>query len=213
MIISRRGLVGSLAAAAAIAPARAWAPTWSPMPVPSRPHSELMAAAEMALARHGGMAQGRDLVGVADFSRASRTPRFHLVDMANGRVSSLLVAHGRGSDPDHCGWLERLSNDLGSNATSSGVYLTAEEYFGIHGRSMRLQGLDPSNSNAAHRAVVVHGAWYVSPQMIADHGKLGRSEGCLAFSEADLPDVLARLGPGRLIIAGKFEAADPSHMT
>lgn len=164
----------------------------------------MLKAARMALARHGGAAQHRDLVGVADFSRASRDPRFHIVDVANGRVSSLLVAHGRGSDPDHCGWLERFSNDPGSSATSSGVYLTAGEYEGKHGRSMRLQGLDPSNNNAESRAVVIHGAWYVSPQMVVEHGKLGRSEGCLAFSEADLPNVLERLGPGRLIIAGKF---------
>ena len=141
---------------------------------------------------------------VADFSPASRDPRFHLVETASGRVSNFLVAHGRGSDPDHSGWLKRFSNDDGSNATSAGVYLTAGEYQGKHGRSMRLKGLDPTNCNAEPRAVVMHGAWYVSPEMVAEHGKLGRSEGCFAFSEADLPRVLERLGPGRLITAGKF---------
>ena len=196
MLITRRGLIGSAAAAAALMPARAFAKLDS--------QNAIVNAARMAVARHGLNADARDVVGVADFSQASRAPRFHVVDMANGRVSSLLVAHGRGSDPDHCGWVERFSNDPGSAATSSGVYLTAGEYQGKHGRSMRLKGLDPSNSNAEARAVVVHGAWYVSPRMIADHGKLGRSEGCLAFSEAELPGVLERLGPGRLIIAGKF---------
>lgn len=167
-------------------------------------HGDIVNAARLALARHGGSARQRDLVGVADFSPASRAPRFHLVDMNNGRTVSYLVAHGRGSDPDHSGWLKRFSNDEGSSATSSGVYLTADEYQGKHGRSMRLKGLDPSNCNAEARAVVIHGAWYVSPQMVAEHGKLGRSEGCLAFSEANLPQILERLGPGRLIIAGKF---------
>jgi hypothetical protein len=171
---------------------------------PKQNESDIVKAALRALATHGGAAEHRDLVGVADFSPASRDPRYYLVDMANGRVSSFLVAHGRGSDPDHCGWLKRFSNDEGSNATSSGVYLTAGEYEGKHGRSMRLQGLDPTNCNAEPRAVVIHGAWYVSPQMVAEHGKLGRSEGCFAFSEADLPRVLERLGPGRLITAGKF---------
>lgn len=166
--------------------------------------TDIVNAAQRALAWHGASAGAKDMVGVADFSPASRATRFHIVDMANGRISSLLVAHGRGSDPDHSGWVERFSNDPGSAATSSGVYLTAGEYQGKHGRSMRLKGLDPTNSNAEERAVVVHGAWYVSPQMVADHGKLGRSEGCLAFSEADLPRVLEQLGPGRLIIAGKF---------
>jgi hypothetical protein len=196
MLISRRGLIGSAAAAAALAPARGIAALDS--------RGEVVDAARLALARHGAGATSRDLVGVADFSPASRSPRFHLVDMNNGRVWSALVAHGRGSDPGHSGWLKRFSNDEGSSATSSGVYLTADEYQGKHGRSMRLKGLDPSNCNAEARAVVIHGAWYVSPQMIAEHGKLGRSEGCLAFSEANLPLMLERLGSGRLIIAGKF---------
>lgn len=195
MLISRRGLIGSAAAATALVPARAFAAIAG--------QGKIVDAARLALARHGPGAK-HDLVGVADFSPASRNARFHLVDMANGRVTSSLVAHGRGSDPDHSGWLKRFSNDEGSNATSSGVYLTADEYVGKHGRSMRLKGLDPSNCNAEARAVVIHGAWYVGPEMVAQHGKLGRSEGCLAFSEADLPDMLERLGTNRLIIAGKF---------
>jgi hypothetical protein len=202
MLISRRGLIGSVAALAVTGTARA--PAALGTLVAPKQDSDIVRAARRALATHGGAAAHRDVVGVADFSPASRVPRFHLVDIANGRVSSFLVAHGRGSDPDHCGWLKRFSNDPGSSATSDGVYLTAGEYQGKHGRSMRLQGLDPTNNNAEPRAVVVHGAWYVSPQMIAEHGKLGRSEGCFAFSEADLPRVLERLGPGRLITAGKF---------
>ena len=203
MLISRRGLIGSVAALAVTGTARAPAALGT-LIAPKKTESDIVKAARRALATHGGAAAQRDVVGVADFSPASRDPRFHLVDMANGRVSSFLVAHGRGSDPDHSGWLKRFSNEDGSNATSSGVYLTAGEYQGKHGRSMRLEGLDPTNCNAEPRAIVMHGAWYVGPQMLAEHGKLGRSEGCFAFSEADLPRVLERLGPGRLITAGKF---------
>jgi hypothetical protein len=203
MLISRRGLIGSVAALAVTGTARAPAALGT-LIAPKKTESDIVKAARRALATHGGAAAQRDVVGVADFSPASRDPRFHLVDMANGRVSSFLVAHGRGSDPDHSGWLKRFSNEDGSNATSSGVYLTAGEYQGKHGRSMRLEGLDPTNCNAEPRAIVMHGAWYVGPQMLAEHGKLGRSEGCFAFSETDLPRVLERLGPGRLITAGKF---------
>jgi len=69
---------------------------------------------------------------------------------------------------------------------------------------MRPDGLDASNNNAEARAIVVHGAWYVSPNMVRDHGKLGRSEGCFAFSESDLTEVLEKLKPGRLLLAEKF---------
>ena len=109
----------------------------------------------------------------------------------------------RGSDPRHTGWLERFSNEPRSNATSAGAYRTDSSYLGAHGHSIRLEGLDPTNSNATERAIVVHGAWYVSDDMIGRWGMLGRSEGCFAVSNASLDEVLTRLGPGRLIYAGK----------
>ncbi len=68
---------------------------------------------------------------------------------------------------------------------------------------MRLEGLDPSNDKAAARAIVVHGAWYVSDEIVAHFGMLGRSEGCLAVSNPSLDTVLSTLGPGRLIYADK----------
>ncbi len=164
----------------------------------------ILAAAREGLQRAGGQVAHRDLVGVADFSQPSHAPRFHVVDIEAGRIDSLLVAHGRGSDPGHTGFVKTFSNAPGSAATSEGCYLTGDYYVGGHGRSMRLKGLDPTNSNAESRAIVVHAAWYVSPEMARQHGVLGRSEGCLAVSQADLPGVLQRLGPGRLIVARKL---------
>ena len=167
----------------------------------------LIAQAKAALDRHAGTIRNRDVVGVADFGPSSANPRFHLIDLQNGRIESFLVAHGRGSDPAHTGWLKRFSNDMGSAASSSGAFVTAEEYYGNHGRSRRIDGLDPTNNNARARAVVIHGAWYAEREMIAQHGKLGRSEGCFAFGERDLAQVMARLGPGRLIYADKIDRA------
>lgn len=164
----------------------------------------LFKKARAELERLGDTVVHRDIVGIADFSNPSRLRRFYLLDMVSGRASSLLVAHGRGSDPSHLGWVQRFSNEPDSNATSAGAYLTGNYYTGKHGRSMRLRGLDEGNSNAQVRAIVVHGAWYVSPDIIRQHGKLGRSEGCFAFAEADLDQVLARLGPGKLLLAGKL---------
>jgi hypothetical protein len=156
-----------------------------------------------ALELHGDLIAHRDFLGIADFSLPSRAPRFHLLNLTDGSVRSHWVAHGRGSDPDHTGWLERFSNEPRSNATSAGAYRTDASYLGAHGHSIRLEGLDPTNSNAASRAIVVHGAWYVSEEMIGRCGMLGRSEGCLAISHASLDEVLTRLGPGRLIYTGR----------
>jgi hypothetical protein len=164
----------------------------------------LLTRAKAALDRHLDKIPNRDLIAVADFAQPSRLPRFHLVDVGSGRISSYLVAHGRGSDPNHTGWLERFSNGFGSNATSSGAYRTDDFYVGAHGRSMRLSGLDTSNSNVLERGIVVHGAWYVSQDMAASHGVLGRSEGCFALAAGCLEEVFVRLGPGHLIYADKI---------
>jgi hypothetical protein len=196
MQLSRRTMLGGLISAA---------PLLSAVPALAGPAGgSLVARARAELGRLGSAIPERDLVGVADFSNGSDARRFHLIDMRAGRVDSYLVAHGRGSDPDHTGFVKRFSNAPGSYASSEGAYRTAGRYTGKHGPSMRLDGLDPTNCNALPRDIVVHGAWYVSPDMVRQHGKLGRSEGCFAVSEADIDTVLTRLGPGRLLICGRY---------
>lgn len=156
------------------------------------------------LRRRAGSIAQTDLVAIADFAAPSSAKRFHLVNVASGTVESFLVAHGRGSDPSHSGWLRRFSNDPGSYCTSNGAYRTLGYYNGKHGRSIRLAGLDETNNNAEARAIVVHSARYVSDQIARGAGVLGRSEGCFAVAESDLTAVLSRMGPGRLLIAGRF---------
>ena len=156
-----------------------------------------------ALDRHRDRLTHRDFIGVADFSLHSRVPRFHLVNLSDGSVRSHLVAHGRGSDPAHTGWLERFSNEPRSNATSAGAYRTGAFYVGAHGHSICLDGLDPTNSNVRSRAIVVHGAWYVSKAMIGHAGVLGRSQGCFAVPNSSLGEIMSTLGPGRLIYADR----------
>jgi hypothetical protein len=163
---------------------------------------QLFARAKAALDSH--RVWPRDAIGIADFSRPSNEPRFHVVDLQNGTVESHLVAHGRGSDPDHSGYVERFSNDFGSYATSNGTYVTGDYYDGKYGLSLRVRGLDWSNNNAEARAIVIHNAWYAEPDMIPLHGKLGRSEGCFAMSKKSQYEVMRRLAGGRMIYADKL---------
>ena len=164
---------------------------------------ELLRRAMAALDQHGGRLAHRDRIAIADFAAPSAKPRFHLIDLQNGTSKSFLVAHGSGSDPTHTGWLQRFSNQDGSNASCEGAFATADYYVGKHGRSQRLVGLDATNDNALARAIVVHAAWYSNPDMIRTHGMLGRSQGCFAVGDGDLAEVFERLGPGRLIYAAK----------
>ncbi|GAA4024589.1 hypothetical protein GCM10022280_26830 [Sphingomonas swuensis] len=179
----------------------------APVAAPAAPlgiDPQLFARAKAALDRHGPSLRHRDRIGIADFSKASRESRFHIVDVASGQVESHFVAHGRGSDVSHTGFLEHFSNDFGSNATSNGAYSTGDFYHGKYGLSMKVNGLDWSNSNALDRAIVVHQAWYAEADMIGAHGKLGRSEGCFAFGRNSHFEVMRSLGEGRLIFADKL---------
>ena len=178
------------------------APTVPAAPIGVDP--QLFARAKAALERHRPSLRHTDRIGIADFSSPSRDPRFHVVDLASGQVTSHRVAHGRGSDRGHTGFLEHFSNDFGSNATSNGAYSTADFYHGKYGLSMRLNGLDWSNNNALGRAIVAHQAWYAEPDMIGVHGKLGRSEGCFAFGRDSHFEVMRMLGEGRMIYADKL---------
>jgi hypothetical protein len=194
----RLSLAGLAAASTGFRPALA-----QTKPVSGPIGAGLLRRALDALERHHDTITCRDLIGIADFSLPSRAPRFHLVKLADGSVQSHLVAHGKGSDPSRTGWLERFSNEPRSNATSAGAYKTGSFYVGAHGHSIRLEGLDPTNSNALARAIVVHGAWYVSEEMLGFSGILGRSQGCFAVADSSVPEIMTRLGPGRLIYADK----------
>ncbi len=166
-------------------------------------NQRLMQRAMAALDRHGSRIARHDRIAVADFSAGSSSPRFHFINLEDGRVTSKLVAHGSGSDPAHTGYVQRFSNGNGSNASCEGAFLTDDYYYGKHGKSQRLIGLDRTNDNALERAIVVHAAWYANPDMIARRGMLGRSQGCFAVGERELAEVFARLGPGRMIYAAK----------
>ena len=185
----------------------------APLPVQPRPQiltpsapagidPQLFAKAKAALDSH--RIGPRDSIGIVDFSKPSNEERFFVVDLRSGTVEAHRVAHGRGSDPDHSGFVERFSNNFGSYASSNGTYTTGDYYDGKYGLSMKVRGLDWSNYNAEPRAIVIHNAWYAEDDMIPIHGKLGRSEGCFAMSRKSQYEVMRRLAGGRMIYADKL---------
>lgn len=127
----------------------------------------------------GKLNQDRDILSIVDFTKSSREKRLWIIDLrAKKVVFNTWVAHGKNSGGDQA---TRFSNTESSHQSSLGFYLTGEVYYGKHGRSLRLDGLDPGfNSNARKRAIVLHGADYVSQGFIDRIGRLGRSYGCPA---------------------------------
>jgi len=120
------------------------------------------------------------VVTLIDFSLPSTAKRLWTIDLESGEcMMHTWVAHGRNSgENDACSF----SNIPQSYQSSLGFYLTGETYEGKHGYSLRLHGLEAGiNDNALDRAIVVHGADYVSEDFIQTHGRLGRSHGCPAL--------------------------------
>lgn len=207
MNFSRRHFIGAsvVATAGLVVPSAIATPVLRPSStVQAEPKSaapfRMVKEALAALDRHGSSIAHRDTLALADFSLHSRELRFHLIDVAGGRIrKSYLVSHGKGSDRPNSGFVQRFSNTPGSNASSQGSFLTGETYYGKHGRSRRLHGLEPQNDRAFARAIVLHGADYVDRLMAKRQGRVGRSLGCFAFERCEIDEVLELLGPGRLL--------------
>jgi hypothetical protein len=164
---------------------------------------QLLSSALTAYAQHEGARLSERSIAVVDFSKPSSERRLYLVDLKTGAVQSHLVAHGRGSDPDHDAVADTFSDAIGSHASSLGAYRAESPYQGAHGLSLSLQGLDATNRSAMERAVVLHSQWYVSDQMVAQRGKLGRSWGCFVVDPAVVRNLVAELGGGGFIYAGQ----------
>lgn len=118
-----------------------------------------------------------EILSVCDFTKSSTEKRLFIIDLAKREVLfNSLVAHGKNTGEE---FASKFSNEPSSYQSSLGFYVTGETYFGKHGLSLKLNGVEKGfNDNAEKRAIVMHGADYVSENFIAAQGRLGRSFGC-----------------------------------
>jgi len=134
------------------------------------------------------------LLTVIDFSKSSSKNRFFVIDIqAKKIIYKSLVAHGKNSGYE---FATNFSNKVSSHKSSLGFYKTAETYSGKHGYSLRLDGLEYSNNNARSRAIVIHGAEYVSKDFIKKNGKLGRSFGCPSLPTSMSKEIIQKIKDG-----------------
>lgn len=151
-------------------------------------------------ARRQGLLDGFHRLAVIDYSLPSTQPRLWVFDVDRGRLLfQELVAHGRNTGEQLAA---RFSNVEGSRMSSLGLFQTADTYYGHNGYSLRLRGLDAGfNDNALSRAIVMHGAPYVSEAIAERLGRLGRSWGCPAVRQEVAKMMIDTMKGGALLFA------------
>lgn len=131
----------------------------------------------------GNKLKNDDVLTIVDFTSPSTVKRLFVLDVENGTLLfNTYVAHGQGTGKTYA---EYFSNTPESHQSSLGFYITTSTYNGGNGFSLKLNGIENGINNLAEsRAVVMHGADYVSEGFIKRHGYLGRSYGCPAVPQA-----------------------------
>ncbi|NGN96756.1 murein L,D-transpeptidase catalytic domain family protein [Grimontia sp. S25] len=143
---------------------------------------------------------GKSVFTLIDYGKPSSEKRFWVVDAEKRKVLfASYVSHGKNSGSLYA---KKFSNVVNSRQTSIGVFRAAETYYGKHGYSLRLDGLSKGvNDNARRRAIVIHGAAYAHPNVIAKTGQLGRSWGCPALPNYLSKNVINTIKNGTYIYA------------
>jgi hypothetical protein len=129
-----------------------------------------------------GKIHNEKVLSIIDFTKPSSQKRLFILDVENFKILfNTYVAHGKNTGE---AFANKFSNKPDSYQSSLGFYITEGTYNGKNGFSMQLEGMEYGiNNKAQERAIVVHGAPYVSEGFIRARGYIGRSHGCPALPE------------------------------
>jgi len=135
---------------------------------------------------------------ICDFSQSSANKRMYIVDIANCRImANTYVAHGRNSGGEYA---RRFSNRPKSLQSSLGFYVTKGTYYGEHGLSLKMAGLEKGyNDKAMRRRIVVHGADYIGEKWVQNGKLMGRSFGCPALPKNESEQIINTIKNGSCI--------------
>lgn len=160
---------------------------------------ELALKAARCAVRSGAIADPTTLT-VIDYSKPSSEKRLWVFDLGTRELLyEELVAHGQGSGDAVA---KVFSNQPDTHASSLGLFRTEDTYVGRNGYSLRLTGLDEGfNDRARERAIVMHGAPYVSEDFVKKNGRLGRSWGCPALRDGVAREVIDRVRGNGILFA------------
>lgn len=173
------------------------------------------------LLQAGTLGDKAGLLSICDFSLSANEKRLWVIDLTKkSLLYHSLVAHGQGTGEEYA---RKFSNKQNSHQSSLGFYVTGETYNGDNGYSLRLYGMDKGYNDAAYqRAIVMHGADYVSPSFIRSNKRLGRSWGCPAIPRDLAQPIINTIREGsclfvyfpdqKYIASSQWLNTEPSHL-
>lgn len=163
-------------------------------------------AVEMAFAGYQwalkhNQVKNKDILTIVDFTVPAEKDRLYVINLNSGEIlMHLPVTHGSGSGKNS-NHTTSFSNKFNSLQSSIGVFITQNTYYGRHGLSLKINGLESSNNNALSRNVVVHSAKYASAEYIKKYGKPGQSWGCFAVDPGKSKQLINYISNGSVLYA------------
>lgn len=142
-----------------------------------------------------GLIRRPEILSICDFSQSSCKKRFYIIDLRSGElVLNTFVAHGRNSGGEYA---RKFSNRPESHQSSLGFYVTRQTYYGEHGLSLNIDGLEKGiNDKAEKRRIVIHGSDYIGPDFLRYNKFNGRSYGCPAVPLSERDEVINTIKDG-----------------
>ena len=150
------------------------------------PPPNILARALKDYTFHKAKASKGDIITIIDFGLPIEAKRLWVFDVPQKKaLFHTKVAHAGGSG-ESCASV--FSDTEGSRLSCVGVFRTAEDYTGVFGYSMRVDGLSASNKSARKRAIVFH-----------PDPEITYSWGCFMLPPAENRAIINRIKGGSLV--------------
>lgn len=123
---------------------------------------------------------------LVDYSIKSGNPRFFIYDFSKKKiVYKCLCAHGLGGGSTAIRPV--FSNSEGSLCSSLGRFVISGIGSSTYKNCFQLEGLDPTNCNAARRGILIHAGRMVTYHKLLPYMLLSKTcEGCLTITKSGL---------------------------
>ncbi|MCC8143449.1 MAG: murein L,D-transpeptidase catalytic domain family protein [Tannerellaceae bacterium] len=142
--------------------------------------------------------ENKELITLIDYTKPPTEKQMFVLDLEEKKIlHASHVLHGRNS-----GYTlpTSFSNEVNSNKSSLGFFVTEGTYHGKYGYSLVINGLEKGiNDKAKERAIVIHGSKYADPKVLTTAKRIPRSLGCPAIPYDNYKEIIDAIKGGSLV--------------